>query len=532
MTKRFLAIVTVLILALTSVVAFAEAETTETASVDWTEPYAEPVEVHICIEEPANAVFAEGEDYSNNLWTKRWKELYNVNVIVDWVSNEYDTKMNLSIASNTLPDIYKVNAVQFSQLKQAGALQDLTETYNTYASDSIKTMMENNWDIVETAMEGDQILAMPRLHYGYECETTQIWARSDWMEQSGVTEFTSVDDVVNVMKGFQENNSASYGIMLDKSLDCFFRSAVMFHALPKIWVEGEDGSLVYGSVQPEMKEALSTWAQWYQDGLIRQDFGTLDNAAMLEDAYNGKAGLYFSGNWAGWSVGRDMVNNQGDGSYFIAYDVPSVDGEKAMMPVQFNNFSYHVVSAGYEHPEILLKLTNDYCYVLNDSITEGGMTLEEVIPFNSNEMHHITGPFKVEIASYTDCMDVYNAFQTGEENFHSGYGHIYYNEAKLWTENGDTTGLGRYLQMGIPNGGMVIGCKHVDNEQIQKDAMWGLKPQTVLDYGSTLDDLLVEGFTQIIMGVESVDYFDTLVENWKMAGGDQVTQAVNEMYGA
>ena len=271
MTKRFLAIVTVLMLALTSVVAFAEADTTETASVDWTEPYAETVDVHIAIEEPANAVFAEGEDYSNNLWTKRWKELYNVNVIVDWVSNEYDTKMNLSIASNTLPDIYKVNAVQFSQLKQAGSLQDLTETYNTYASDSIKTMMENNWDIVETAMEGDQILAMPRLHYGYECETTQIWARSDWMEQSGVTEFTSVDDVVNVMKGFQENNSASYGIMLDKSLDCFFRSAVMFHALPKIWVEGEDGSLVYGSVQPEMKEALSTWAQWYQDGLIMAD---------------------------------------------------------------------------------------------------------------------------------------------------------------------------------------------------------------------------------------------------------------------
>ena len=85
--------------------------------------------------------------------------------------------------------------------------------------------------------------------------------------------------------------------------------------------------------------------------------------------------------------------------------------------------------------------------------------------------------------------------------------------------------------MAIDNGGMVIGCKHVDNEQILKDAMWGLKPQAVLDYGTTLDDLLIEGFTQIIMGVESIDYFDVLVENWRMAGGDEVTQAVNEMYG-
>ena len=128
-------------------------------------------------------------------------------------------------------------------------------------------------------------------------------------------------------------------------------------------------------------------------------------------------------------------------------------------------------------------------------------------------------------------MDVYNAFKTGEESFHTGYGQIYYNEAKKWETEGLDTSLGRWLQMAIDNGGMVIGCKHVDNGQILKDAMWGLKPQAVLDYGTTLDDLLIEGFTQIIMGVESVDYFDVLVENWRMAGGDEVTQAVNEMYG-
>lgn len=527
MTKRFLAIFVVAMLVLTSVAAFAEANT-----VNWKEPYAEPVDIHISIEEPANPVFAEGEDYSNNLWTKRWKELYNVNVIVDWVTTEYDTKMNLAIASNQLPDMFKINAVQYNQLQQAGYLKDLTETYNTYASPTIKGMMESNWDIVETAMADGKIMAMPRLHYGYECETSQIWARKDWMEQTGVTEFATIEDLEKVMKAFKDNNGAAYGITLEKTLDCFYRSAPMFHALPKIWVKGEDGTLVYGSVQPEMKEALATWAKWYQEGLIRPDFGTLDNAAMLEDSYNGKAGLYFSGNWAGWSVGRDMVNNQGENAYFIAYDMPSVDGEKAMMPVQFNNFSYHGVNVTCEHPEILFKLTNDYCYVLNESVAEGSMTLEEALPFSTNEMHHVTGPFKVEFPSYTDCMDVYNAVNTGKEEFHSGYGFIYYDEVKKWTESNDTVGLGRYLQMGLDNGGMVIGCKHVDNGQIQKDAMWGLKPQTVLDYGSTLDDLLVEGFTQIIMGVESVDYFDSLVESWKMAGGEQVTQAVNEMYGA
>ena len=48
---------------------------------------------------------------------------------------------------------------------------------------------------------------------------------------------------------------------------------------------------------------------------------------------------------------------------------------------------------------------------------------------------------------------------------------------------------------------------------------------------STLNDILTEGFTMIILGNESVDYFDTVVESWKAAGGDVVTAAVNEMYG-
>ena len=45
----------------------------------------------------------------------------------------------------------------------------------------------------------------------------------------------------------------------------------------------------------------------------------------------------------------------------------------------------------------------------------------------------------------------------------------------------------------------------------------------------TLNDLLQEGFTKIIVGQEPIDYFDTLVENWKRAGGEQATKEVNEM---
>ena len=49
--------------------------------------------------------------------------------------------------------------------------------------------------------------------------------------------------------------------------------------------------------------------------------------------------------------------------------------------------------------------------------------------------------------------------------------------------------------------------------------------------GSTLDALLQEGFTQIITGVQPIDYFDTLVESWNKSGGDLMTEEMNSMYG-
>ena len=85
--------------------------------------------------------------------------------------------------------------------------------------------------------------------------------------------------------------------------------------------------------------------------------------------------------------------------------------------------------------------------------------------------------------------------------------------------------------MGYAQSSLARAIGHVDNEQILKDKIWGATPQAVIDYGSTLNDLLVQGYTKIIMGVEPIDYYDTLIAEWKTAGGDAATASVNEMYG-
>ena len=95
-------------------------------------------------------------------------------------------------------------------------------------------------------------------------------------------------------KNLSDYNKLFYGIMLDKSLDCFMRTAPMFHAEPSIWIEADDGSLVYGTVQPEMKDALEVWARFHQasqvdhlrraglrDGIMPRHQRPVDRAAVF-----------------------------------------------------------------------------------------------------------------------------------------------------------------------------------------------------------------------------------------------------------
>lgn len=59
----------------------------------------------------------------------------------------------------------------------------------------------------------------------------------------------------------------------------------------------------------------------------------------------------------------------------------------------------------------------------------------------------------------------------------------------------------------------------------------GPRYPTLQAAGSTLNDILIEGFTKIIIGEKPIDYFDEIVQQWLTAGGAQATAEINETYG-
>ncbi|MGO4371380.1 extracellular solute-binding protein [Paenibacillus sp. MCAF20] len=231
--------------------------------------YAEPVTIHTVRAEYSSAQFPEGDNMASNIWTRAYKERFNIDVVTDWVTDEYDTKLNLAISSNQLPDVFHVNATQLQQLIEADMILDLTEVFDKYASDRLKNYMEADSASYESGKKDGKFYGIPQMHWGFIDQPDYIWIRNDWKEELGLPDPKTMDDIKNIALKFKEAKGG-YGIAVDQTLDYLNLLAIGWGAHPDMWIPGADGKLVYGSVQPEMKDALAAWACLYSRRRHRQ----------------------------------------------------------------------------------------------------------------------------------------------------------------------------------------------------------------------------------------------------------------------
>ena len=506
--------------------------TNESGEIDYAfGAYDETVTIHTVRSEYSSAQFPEGDDMSNNVWTRAYKERFNIEVVTDWVTDEYDTKLNLAISSNKLPDVFHVNATQLKQLIQADMIMDLTEVFDLYASDRVKGYMEADRSSYESGMKDGRLYGIPQMHWGFIEQPDYIWIRNDWKEELGLEDPKTMDDIKNIALKFKETYGG-YGLAVDQTLDYLNLLAIGWGAHPDLWIPGEDGKLVYGTVQPEMKDALAAWAEWFKLGIIDPEFPIKDFSAMNAGVVAGKAGMQPYYQWWGYNPGVDVVTNLGKDAIFYPYKIPTVDGKEATQSISFANGSYTVVNKKSKHPEAAMKLLNFYAYMLDEGA--GKETPETLSAFLDKDIAHVTGAFKIinPNTDYEQFERVSEALQTGDTSKFTTSGMWQkYNNSVEFMKNATPAATGDYLQQGAPKNAYGLAKSILDNEQYIKTALWGAPPDELAKFGSTLDDILTEGFTKIIMGTESIDYFETVVQNWRAAGGDAATEAVNKEYG-
>lgn len=498
-------------------------------------PYSETVVITTMGEENSGTEFQNGDDYGNNPWYRAYKERFNIDLQNKWISNDYSTKLNLAIADRDIADVFYVDSARLKTLYDAGMIMSLDEVFDRYASDTLKQYREDYADTWETGCFDGQLYGMPQMSYGIIDQFQYVWIRQDWMQECGFEAPETMDDVITIATTFAQKYGG-YALPECQTLENFYRLALSWGAHPGIWVEQADGTLGYGTVQPEMKEALAQYAEWYKEGIVNPNFSTLNWDKMMQGMINGECGVIPFAQWFGYNPLPDLIKNQGPDAVFYPYEIPTQDGSPIMGSVSFNNNGYVVISKDCQNPEAVMKIVNFYIYTVNDAVgVETNEYLSELHSFNYPNVvrgTRIINPMN-DYNQYLQVKDAYDRYLAGEEVDTAALGTNLskYESCVKWTESQDPNGVGDWLQQGNDRSAYGIAKKYVDEEQYVKDAKWGPDTPTLQAAGSTLNDILIEGFTKIIIGEKPIDYFDEIVQQWLTAGGAQATAEINETYG-
>lgn len=487
----------------------------------------------------------EKDNATNNVWTRYFKEKLNVVNTTKFEANDgtdYSQKVSMAIVSGDIPDIMVVpDYSTLQQLYDNDLIADLTDAYEKAASDRIKEIYDSyGGRVLDSAKFDGKLMAIPTTEISHGPGI--LWLRKDWMDKLGLQEPKSLEDVENIIAQFIEKDPGgngsgkTVGLVVDNenvagvsggqySLNNIF---ALHGAYPKQWMDDGNGNAVYGSIQPEMKPALTKLADMYKKGLIDRQFAVRtgdDRKALLT---SGKSGAFLDNWWGSWTVADTLKLNPD--AEWVSYVAPQSEDGSLTMFTGNPSSSFLVVRKGFEHPEMAMKMVSlQYDYQRYQE-----KEADTLKAFEDYSNLNVSGsPIIVNI-------DYYDAFYRNvdimKETLESG------DTSKLISNN-DITAYNSYKKyMDSEKTGekpdpvswagytsSITTASMVKNANIKEvnPVFFGTTPSMSLKW-PTLSKMELEMYLKIITGDQSPDSFDNFVDSWKKTGGDTITKEVNE----
>lgn len=483
-----------------------------------------------------------GDDYENNVFTRYLQKTQNVQMKVAWSvdNNTYASKVALYIAGKDLPDVLVVNRSTFRQMAENDLLADLSQVYEDCISDFLRAQLDSYGPgLLEEVTVDGKLLGIPSPALN-NCQNV-LWVRSDWLEKAGLDAPETLEDIEKTARKFMElklGGENTIGLTTTSKLYGGYNSSwgldsvfSLFGAYPGSWLE-VDGQAAYGSVQPEMKEALETLRRWYGEGILDREFAVRDEASRQSLIGSGRCGMYFGVWWPSNGV-ADVVELDNSADWIAVAAPLDADGKlkyAAQDPIQ----KIAVVSKSCAHPEAVIKALNAGYDVLRCNTEYGNpytAQTEEAYKyfFETSPQGWGVMPVPIEI-NWSDCVgriakEMQEAVEKEDPSllsimgFESSYEYILYN-SKHPKEN--RVYYHEYLARVVG-----AGAATQDSAQAVPTCFHGTT-KTMSTLWSSLEKLESETLLKIVMGEEPVSAFDDFVQKWNTAGGAQITAEVEE----
>lgn len=444
--------------------------------------------------------FPEGTDENNNPYLSFIKEKTGLDISAMMPPQEaYEDKLNLIMSSGNLPDVLHVyNPVWIDSYVRQNALLPLDDLIERLGPELKSRIPEEAWARVRY---NGRIYAIPSLNEVRGIEI--MYARKDWLDRLGLSAPVTLEDYYQVIRAFAQDDpdgngkNDTVGLVLGEDLN---RSAPFFGAFGTqldSWLL-RDGRLVFGSIVPETKEALSYLARLYGEKLLDQEFPLNRNSNLVQKVESGLVGLY-SATWydtRGPIAGSKARNPQAE---WIPLEYPTgADGQKGVYDKDMIR-GYNVIPAGASNPEGVIRYLN---FLASE---EGYKTLK--LGFEDQIWRMEDGKLVTDFAQH-------------DKHLYRG---IYQSMLDVRDDKLNRMRLDSLGDFRLYDNLQTIQHNLIPNQ------FYGSPTPAMSKLNGQLPNLH-EAYIRIIMGLEPLDAFDRYVEEWKEAGGVQITNEVNDWY--
>jgi putative aldouronate transport system substrate-binding protein len=515
--------------------------------------YENTVTIHLVRGMNPNDKFDEGKSIEDNDFIDVIREDLNIEVVYDWVSAiaDMNQKLNLSIASNDIPDAVVTSDTIFNSMLKYDMLADLTAAFAQNACDMLKGFYFSGGDPLEKLLKFDGELKAVPATSPKATAISELWIRQDWLDALSLNFPTTLEELKTVAKAFIEQDpdgdgmANTVGIMGPTNAGNFSGQDgnpwgfdpvfQIFNAHPRYYLRDSAGNVTYGSIMPETKAALGALAEMYAEGLIDKEMLIRDvNDDMVLDD---RAGIFFGPWWMGYTLADSYVKKDAPADWRAYTSLKDENGKyNAHMSSPANSFL--CVRKGYEYPEAAIRIVNllirDETKWVDSNLgfppgTGGAYPLYSVFD-NVDEVEvsvdylrrYLLGEVELDDIDYSthkllrqDMLAIKELKLAPMDNFSMKYWDVKHELAE--------SNLPRLVSF-------MAGSYDItyDPDIVEIYSLFYGKTSTMEIRGANLEKLEIETFARIIMGQSPLDYFDAFVENWKLQGGDDILKEVED----
>jgi putative aldouronate transport system substrate-binding protein len=446
------------------------------------------------------------------------------------------------------------NLQEFHRLADAGLLADLTGVEKQYASPYMKSIFAAAPRSLAAATVNGQLLAIPDTPVDYQYQL--LWVRKDWLDKVHMPAPKTIDDIAAVAQAFvkaQLGGPNTVGLVGPGSSNALgqntgglvtyngvagFDSLLASYGAFETWYMRKNGKIVYGSVQPEMKAALSKLHDLYQAGVIDQQFASRSNNDMVAQITGGKCGMFFGPWWMGFYPLNNAAANDPKADWRPYVAPIGASGKMEASSVTAAD-AFVVVRKGFAHPEAIIKVLNVSQDVLRGRNPDPAA--RKIYLYAGQNTFWPNIPLLVQfdyvdnvLRTYPDVIvpvQKHNPSLVGSyDNTHSRY-ITSYNQLVAYEQHPDPV---------KNNSGYALWSSYmygVAIESVQKNLVHMNYPldyyptPTMLKRQATLQSLELRTMLGIVTGQYPLSQFDSFVSEWNALGGKTILQELEKQLG-